>query len=255
MGETEKDWSYELVTPAGTFNNANDHSGDGKATMTWTAGEIADKYGANCSETYQGEYVDKRRNGHGKYVYLNGDVYTGTWQEGNKFKYGELVYKTSGGDPEDESAGPPRGGKYAGNYGDESAGEHFGSNDNVRNGEGTFQYANGDHYSGGWVKGKKQGTGTYFFKSDRTRLVGQWKDGKILSGKWIFPNGTYYIGKFENGKPSGVGNWVFKNGAQLNGFYTQKPKEGQEETPEEEADKPVAVDVAWTSSTIVAVAG
>jgi len=248
-GEGDKDWTYELVTPAGTFKDANDHSGEGKATMKWEGGDFAGK-----SETYEGEYVDKRRNGHGKYVYMNGDVYTGTWQEGNKFKYGELVYATSAGGEDEEGGGPPRGGKYVGNYGDESAGEHFGSNDNVRNGEGTFQYANGDHYSGGWVKGKKQGTGTYFFKSDRTRLVGQWKDGKILSGKWIFPNGTYYIGKFENGKPSGVGNWVFKNGCQLAGSYTQTPKEG-EEAGEEADSKPVAVDVAWTSSTIVAVAG
>lgn len=249
MGETEKEWTYELVTPYGTFNNANEHSGAGKATMTWPAEE-------GKFETYEGEYVEKRRNGHGKYVYTNGDVYTGNWQEGNKFKYGELVYSDKQPEGEDAEGAVPRGGKYVGNYGAETSGESviIGAADNVRNGEGTFQYANGDHYSGEWVKGKKSGTGTYFFKADRTRLVGVWKEGKIVSGKWIFPNGTYYIGKFENGKPSGEGNWVFKNGSQLAGFYTQKRK-GDEEAGGEEEAGPVEVDVSWTSSTIVAVHG
>merc|ERR1719327_1781973 len=154
---------------------------------------------------------------------------------------------------------PKRGGKYFGNYGMESAGDQsffIGGADNVRNGDGSFVYANGDSYSGEWVKGKKSGQGTYFFKADRTRLVGTWKDGKILSGKWIFPNGTYYVGKFENGKPNGVGNWVFKSGIQLAGSYTQE-KKGEEaaEVGEGEEPPPVEVEAKWASSSIVSVMG
>jgi hypothetical protein len=32
-----------------------------------------------------------------------------------------------------------------------------------------------------------------------------WKEGKLVSGKWIYPNGTSYEGGFENNKPKGLG--------------------------------------------------
>jgi hypothetical protein len=256
MAEGEKEWTYELVTESGTFNNANDVEGEGKATITFNAGENEGK-----TETYEGEYAMKKRSGFGKYTYFNGDVFKGNWNEGAKYKYGELYYNTpAAAEGEEEGAGPKRGGKYLGNYGStESAGDQsysIGGADNVRNGAGTFVYVNGDQYSGDWAKGKKSGQGTYFFKADRTRLVGTWKDGKIVTGKWIFPNGTYYVGKFENGKPNGVGNWVFKSGHQLAGSYTQT-KIGEEaaEVAEGEEPPPVEVEATWMSSSIVSVAG
>jgi hypothetical protein len=255
MAEGEKEWAYELVTATGTYTNANDVEGGGKATITFNAGENEGK-----TETYEGTYYMKKRFGYGKYTYFNGDVFTGGWNEGAKLGYGELVYNTpAAAEGEEEGAGPKRGGKYFGHYGMETTGEQsymIGGADNVRNGDGTFVYVNGDQYSGEWVKGKKSGQGMYFFKADRTRLVGTWKDGKIVSGKWIFPNGTYYVGMFENGKPNGTGNWVFKNGHQLAGSYTQT-KLGEEaaEVAEGEEPPPIEVEAKWASSSIVSVAG
>jgi hypothetical protein len=238
-----KDWEYTLETAAGTFSNSGNHSGEGKATIKFEDGRI---------ETYEGGYFEQVRYGHGVYRYHNGDVYTGSWQGGNKAGIGQLVYAeatNAEGEGEGEEA-VSRKGKYVGHYGGSSAGEHA---ENVRHGAGSFTYANGDTYCGQWVRGKKQGAGTYTFKADQTRMVGQWSAGKIVTGKWIFPNGTYYIGRFENGKPVGEGNWVFKSGLQLCGTYTQKPKEGQEEPAEGEEKKDLLVDATWTSTDIVTV--
>jgi len=255
-GEDGKEYTYELVTTSGTFPAANNWNGDGKATVIYSAGENEGK-----TETYEGTYCEAKRSGYGKYTYFNGDVFSGMWDEGTKKGYGEMVYAApkEEGEGEEGAEGKKRGGKYFGNYGAITSADGvsgaLSGDENVRNGEGTFVYTNGDRYSGGWSKGKKAGQGTYFFKHDRTRLVGTWKDGKIETGKWIFPNGTYYIGKFENGKPNGVGNWVFKNGHQLAGSYTQK-KLGEEEAAGEDGgeEKPVEVEAQWASASIISVA-
>jgi len=242
-----KDWEYKLVDVQGGkeyTNTSADFSGAGKASITFEDGRV---------ETYEGEYYEQVRYGHGVYKYHNGDVYTGSWQGGNKAGIGQLLYAEAAAEGEGEGEGAPsRKGKYYGHYGGSSAGEHA---ENVRHGDGSFTYHNGDTYCGQWVRGKKQGQGTYCFKEDQTRLVGVWQDGKLVTGKWVFPNGVYYIGKFENGKPNGEGNWVFKSGTQICGTYTQKPKEGQEEAGEGEEKKDMLVDAEWASTSLVSVLG
>ena len=109
-----------------------------------------------------------------------------------------------------------------------------------RHGEGVFQYKNGDVYSGWWKHGEKEGTGTYIFKSTGMKLFGEWVNGTISKGRWIYPNGMYYEGGFENNKPKGEGKWVFKNGNVLDGEYEQKEKVlGEDEEPpaEEEGEE------------------
>lgn len=78
---------------------------------------------------------------------------------------------------------------------------------------------------------KEAGKGTYTFAKDQTQLVGEWEQGKITSGKWLFPNGTFYCGKFRYNKPFGKGVWVFKNGNQLMGDYIQKEQPNEDEPP------------------------
>ena len=126
-----------------------------------------------------------------------------------------------------------------------------------RHGEGVFTYPNGDVYSGWWKFGDKEGTGTYIFKSTGMKLFGQWKQEKIISGRWIYPNGVYYEGTFENNKPSGKGKWVFKNGNVLDGNYEQKKKgEDEEEQQEEELEEGQApkpkFTLLWHSDTNIA---
>ena len=58
---------------------------------------------------------------------------------------------------------------------------------------------------GWWKYGKREGKGTYTFTKTGMKLVGIWRDGNIIKGKWVLPNGTKYEGDFENSKPSGKG--------------------------------------------------
>merc|ERR1712118_474045 len=104
--------------------------------------------------------------------------------------------------------------------------------------EGTFTYCNGDVYVGQWKEGKKHGIGTYAFKEDRSKMKGEWVEGKLAFGQWVFPNGTFWSGKFRYNKPHGKGVWVFPNGNQLTGEYDQKElaAEGEEAPPAEEGE-------------------
>lgn len=185
-------------------------------------------------DTYEGYFVEGIREGRGIYRYAsNGEKYDGEWIRNQKHGIGKMTYA--------------------------KAGEYNGFWENGRrHGEGVFTYTNGDVYSGWWKFGEKEGTGTYTFKSTGMKLFGDWTQGSITKGKWIYPNGMFYEGGFENNKPKGEGKWVFKNGNVLAGEYEQKAKvagEGEEEEPaEEEGDavKKPKFTLEWHSNTNIA---
>jgi hypothetical protein len=52
------------------------------------------------------------------------------------------------------------------------------------------------------------------------KMFGEWINGQIMHGKWVYPNGVYFMGKFQNNKPIGQGSWHFKNGNKLEGAYS-----------------------------------
>jgi hypothetical protein len=51
-----------------------------------------------------------------------------------------------------------------------------------KHGEGTFVWADGKEYSGGWKEGKQHGVGTYKSSNDEVKK-GEWNDGKRV--KWL----------------------------------------------------------------------
>ena len=53
------------------------------------------------------------------------------------------------------------------------------------------------------------------------KYVGMFKNGQLVSGKWLYPNGTYFEGNFDNNQPKGPGKWVFANGNVVCGDYHQ----------------------------------
>lgn len=61
------------------------------------------------------------------------------------------------------------------------------------------------------------------------RLIGEWKDGKIVTGHWELMNGTQYQGSFNESKPDGVGMWSFLNGNEQRGKYMQIRGEATED--------------------------
>jgi hypothetical protein len=185
-------------------------------------------------DTYDGVFIEGYRRGKGIYTFKkNGDKYDGFYEENKKHGFGKMAYTSKTGEEEEEAAEDEkpsmRAGTYLGYFNAGLRGGKAGAEE--KESEGTFTYANGDIYVGQWQSGKKHGRGSYSYAKDGTKLVGDWVQGKITNGEWIFPNGTFYSGKFRYNKPFGKGVWVFKNGNQLTGEYIQKEEQTEEDPP------------------------
>lgn len=153
-------------------------------------------------DMYDGMFKDGVREGDGTMTYgESGNKYIGQWKNNLKDGIGKMIFGANG--------------EYTG---------HF--KEGKRDGEGVYKYTKTkDLYSGSWKNGLKNGKGTFIFFSTKMKLVGDWEEGKIIKGKWIFANGTYFEGVFENNYPKGEGVWHFANGNQIKGLFTQDVKE------------------------------
>jgi hypothetical protein len=200
-------------------------------------------------DKYEGDYFEGKRQGKGFYTFAkNGDTYEGGYEDNMKSGFGKAIYTNKkgedddGGEPEEEEEGGavPKGpSKYLGVFSNNQRGCKEDQDPSKAASEGTFSYYNGDVYVGQWRAGKKHGSGSYTYAKDETKLVGEWENGKITSGRWIFPNGTFYCGPFRYNKPCGKGVWVFRNGNQLTGEYVQKVKATDDDADAEaDADAP-----------------
>ena len=163
----------------------------GKAQVQYTNGD-----------TYDGDFKDGVRDGEGTYTYSEaGNKYEGQWKDNLKSGIGKMTF---GGD-----------------------GEYYGHFENGKRwGEGVYKYLKTkDLYSGSWKNGLKHGKGTFIFFDTKMKIVGDWSNGQIINGKWIFANGTYFEGLFENNYPKGEGVWHFSNGNVVNGEFTHQLKD------------------------------
>jgi len=181
------------------------------------------------------EKEEGKRTGKGNYSYLNGDRYEGDWKENKKHGIGKLVYTRLVGEDK----------KYFGEY--------YGFWENGRrHGEGMFTYPNKDIYSGWWKYGKKHGKGTYVFFDTKMRLIGEWSESNLVTGKWVFPNGVVFEGEFKNNKPVNDGTWKFKNGNNLKGKYIQHVTDADEgDEGEEGEEKKPKIKCEWISETVL----
>lgn len=229
MAEGEEENLYTLDLPDGKqLDSSRMFTGKGKATYNLPDQERA-------PDTYDGEFVEGFRLGWGTYVFgKNGDKYEGEYEQNQKHGLGKLTYSTRYGSDEldEEGAAPPRGGFYHGYFHKGKRGSpeqmHERQGETMKS-EGTFTYCNNDTYVGQWRDGKKNGKGTYSFAADGTKLKGEWSEGKITNGQWLFPNGMFYTGRFRYNKPFGKGVWAFANGNQLTGEYKQEELTNDEE--------------------------
>ncbi len=145
------------------------------------------------------------KNGEGVLVYDSGTRYEGKFLDGQPYGKGVMYYAN--------------GNKYEGQF------KVF------PKGEGTFYYADGTKQSGVWdkntlvkdlncIKGDcKDGQGTYEFPNGDT-YEGEWANGK-RSGLGImrFANGSKYVGDFHNDEYGGEGTLYQTDGTELTGMW------------------------------------
>ena len=105
-------------------------------------------------------------------------------------------------------------------------------------------------YSGSWKYGVKNGHGEFIFNDTKMKIAGEWENGKMVKGQWIFPNGTYFEGPFVNNYPKGEGVWHFINGNTVKGEFSQELKDNENPEPEAEGEEPDAqiTVVSWKTN-------
>ena len=86
-----------------------------------------------------------------------------------------------------------------------------GQND-TRDGQGTYTFANGDIYVGEYKDNKKHGQGTFTW-TNGAKYVGEYKDGKRHGqGTFTFADGDIYVGEYKDGNRDGQGTYNWKDG-------------------------------------------
>mmetsp|Transcript_45779 Transcript_45779/g.71735 ORF Transcript_45779/g.71735 Transcript_45779/m.71735 type:complete len:550 (-) Transcript_45779:23-1672(-) len=95
-----------------------------------------------------------------------------------------------------------------------------------RHGEGQELVADGEEYSGEWLKGKRHGQGELF--SDGLHYDGEWVHGRRHGQAYcLFRNGDMYEGQFEDDLMQGAGRMVLINGCQYEGSWAAGKMHGE----------------------------
>lgn len=98
---------------------------------------------------------------------------------------------------------------------------------NTLHGHGTYRWADGASYTGGFVDGKMHGRSVYrsadgaVYRGDMCN--GRWEG----SGMWSFPDGSCLEGQWQKGKLHGVGKAVFRDGSTYEGEWEGGMPRGQ----------------------------
>ena len=130
-------------------------------------------------DKYEGEIIDGKKEGKGKFTYKNGCVYEGFFK--NNKKEGKGIFYYTNGD------------RYKGQF-----------EKGFYQGDGIFYFHNGDRYEGKFDKNKYSGFGKYFYHNGDT-FEGHWEnDKKNGKGTYIYLNGNKISGNYKDGKPIGV---------------------------------------------------
>ncbi|MDY6920877.1 MAG: hypothetical protein SV765_11790 [Pseudomonadota bacterium] len=98
---------------------------------------------------------------------------------------------------------------------------------NKPHGEGVYQRLNGDLYRGGFRNGYMHGAGVYEF-SNGDVYRGQWEQGLPNGeGVMLYQNGNRYQGHWQNGLRHGKGKLVYRSGSIYDGYWSRGDKSGK----------------------------
>jgi len=106
-------------------------------------------------DQYEGEYINDKFEGKGKYTYITGNYYIGEFKNGKRNGKGEYYDKN--------------GLRYKGDWADDK-----------EEGEGKYIFENNEYYIGEFKKGKKNGKGKQYNKNGELICEGNWADDKFV---------------------------------------------------------------------------
>ena len=138
----------------------------------------AGKYRYSTGAVYTGQFVNGNREGSGKLVFPNNNVYEGQFSRNRINGEGTMTY--SNGD------------KYAGTWFTDQP-----------NGKGKYYFKSKERYEGDFKSGKFEGMGTMYYP-DGAYYSGSWKNnrkngsGKLVDSNGNATNGTWAMGKLIN---------------------------------------------------------
>ena len=208
-------------------------------------------YNINGSIKYEGDFVNGKREGYGKFIWEDGEYYIGQWM--NNLKYGKgIIYYKNGGIKLDcnwVNDMPEGNGKciwkdgnyYIGQFKNglrNNKGKIYYKNGNIKyegdfangkpEGYGKCIWGNGNYYIGQFKNGLINGSGKIYYKNGNIKYEGDLVDGKPEGyGKYIDENGEYYIGQYKNGLTCGKGILYYKNGnIKYDGEFYNDKREG-----------------------------
>ncbi len=99
--------------------------------------------------------------------------------------------------------------------------------DGKRHGQGTYTFADGGKYIGGWKDNKFHGQGTYTY-SNGDKYVGEFKDDKRYGqGTYTWASGSKYVGGWKDGKSHGQGTYTWADGDKYVGEFKDDEQHGQ----------------------------
>lgn len=171
-------------------------------------------------DVYEGNWSNNKREGFGVYLYSNGDVYSGNWLDSKPSGQGKMVWND--------------GNFYEGNFSEGiicGHGRMIYKNQNkyegefingIANGYGVFSYNNGDIYRGHVTDGSRDGFGTYEYNNG-DMYEGQWIcDKKNGEGLYCKTTGESYFGQFYDDRICGKGKYTYQNGDMYEGCFNEE---------------------------------
>lgn len=92
----------------------------------------------------------------------------------------------------------------------------------IRVGNGTFIFKDGDRYEGEWKNNQFHGYGVFTYSSQNPNYLkfeGSWEKGEKREGVFYYKNGDRYEGPFINGLANGKGKYYHANGEVYEGDF------------------------------------
>ena len=227
-------FSYESYSQQTGCISGNCDNGYG--TWAWSSGS-----------KYTGDWLNKKKHGQGTYYYAEGDTYKGEYKNDQMDGFGTYTYASSGTiyqgywkDSKFHGQGTLTFGKNSKYYGDKYMGKWKAD---VKDGWGTYYFANGDKYEGEWSNNKYNGEGTYFYANGKVEK-GFWVNGELSNenikqkgcisgdcdngyGTYVFKSGQKYVGNWLNLKRNGKGTNYWSNGEKYTGYWKEDERHGQ----------------------------